>query len=109
MFCGKYNLRFDEKWRLDIPAAIAKELDGYVLVYENEKDDCIRIKKLPLDKRVKMDPASFYIVEVKEVKNKNNRKRILIPQPLRRSTSFYYGKRVILVGRGDYLEIWPRP
>jgi DNA-binding transcriptional regulator/RsmH inhibitor MraZ len=99
MFCGRWNLRVDKKWRLNIPTAI-NGIGNFILLCEND-DGCIRIENLPLGAAEVADPASVFIIEAG--------KRILIPQSLRGSTSFYYGRRVTLAGKGDHLELWPRP
>ena len=105
MFCGKWNASVDEKWRLNIPAAIGRGIENFVLI-KKDKDGCIRIEKPPLS-IAGVDQASIYIMEVKV--GRSNGKRFLIPQSLRGSTSFYYGRKVTLVGKWDYLEVWPRP
>jgi DNA-binding transcriptional regulator/RsmH inhibitor MraZ len=104
---GKWELTIDEKWRLNIPTAIGW-INNFILVKEN-KDGCIEIKEFKKslnNSQIKANSSSVFRIKVETKKNKH--KRILIPLQLRKSNSFYYGKRVILVSKGDYLEIWPR-
>lgn len=99
---GRWDVTIDNKWRLNIPAALQSQVDNFVLLEEGE-DGCIKIKKPPL--KADEDPTSIFIIEVEQRKYG---KRILIPQSLRGSTSFFYGRKVTLAGKGDYLELWPR-
>ncbi|NCO89543.1 hypothetical protein COW77_00770 [Candidatus Wolfebacteria bacterium CG18_big_fil_WC_8_21_14_2_50_39_7] len=103
---GRWTRSIDNKWRLSLPAALGREIDNFVLIYENE-EGCIRIEKPPLKVDEVADPTSIFIIEVE--KGGHNGRRILIPRSLRGSTSFYYGRKVTLVGKRDYLELWPRP
>jgi len=103
MFFGIWNCKVDNKWRLTLPAAIRDGLDEIVLL-EKEDDGCIQIHHR---NNIQKDFFPIFIVKVKQCKDRQ--KRILIPLVLRKSTSFYLGKRVTLSGKGDYLEIWPRP
>jgi len=110
MFFGKWDLRIDEKWRLHIPAVIRKQFNNSnsVILYE-DNDGCLRIEKPPLSQSI-VYPSAIYIIDIKKGRRgRESEKWFLVPKYLRGSTSFYYGRKVTLVGRGNYLEIWPRP
>lgn len=104
MFFGRHEVTVDKKWRLTIPISLA---NNFLLLQESE-DGCVRILLPPNNIREVADPVSAFLVEVKE-NSKGAQKRILIPSSLRESTSFFFGRKVTLAGRGDYLELWPRP
>jgi len=101
MFLGRWNTKIDEKWRLYIPTPIHKEFGKSVLLREGEKDGCILIQKQDFSKVAK--PSQIFVERIR------NGGRVIIPNLLRNSTSFYYGKNVTIVGKGKHLEIWPRP
>jgi len=104
MFYGKWETQVDGKWRLNFPYYIGKQLENFVIIKEG--DNCLEIHKPSFVISEKDAP----FVSLQEVKNGPNKgKRITIPQFLRKSVSFYFGRKVILAGRGEYLEIWPRP
>jgi DNA-binding transcriptional regulator/RsmH inhibitor MraZ len=52
------------------------------------------------------DIEDYSTVSVEKIKNGG---RIIIPDFLRESNSFYFGKNVTVAGRGDHLKIMPRP
>lgn len=101
MFYGKWDTKIDEKWRLYIPPAIKKEFGKEVLLKEGEEDGCVFVCKLDFS-QVK-DHSEIFIGRIK------NGGRITIPEFLRNSTSFYFGKNVTVSGKGDHLKIMPRP
>jgi len=99
MFYGQWETTIDEKWRLRLPSYISRHFQNFIMLKEGE--NCLEIHK-PL-RRISEDDASFIFFQ------KIKKKRFIIPCFLRRSVSFYFGKKVTLAGRGSYLEIWPRP
>jgi len=101
MFYGRWNTKVDEKWRLYLPHVINKQFGRSVLLKEDE-EGCVTVQKSDLPERGE-DPS---LLSVEKIRNGG---RVTIPDPLRGSTSFYYGKNVTVVGRGDHLKIWPRP
>lgn len=113
MFYGKWDVVIDEKWRLRFPAAIEAKLDNFILLKEGTSG-CLQIWKAP-HKIEGEDSASVFIMEVETVDFQMTnghwyrKRRMRIPISLRGAISFYFGRRVTLVGRGEYLELWPRP
>lgn len=101
MFIGKWDTKVDEKWRLYLPPGVKKELGSSLLLKEEENNGCVVICKP--DSLAKENPSDIFILTIK------NAGRISIPEPFRNSTSFYFGRKVTLAGKGDHLEIWPRP
>lgn len=98
----KWDSGLDEKWRLSIPAAILKEFKTHVFVKQG-RNGCLQILRyLPLSLKT---PLSF---ELKLGIHEGKPRRITIPQVLRDSKSFYFGKKVTIAQRRDHLEIWPR-
>lgn len=100
MFFGRWDTKVDEKWRVYIPKNILDEFGGKILLKE-DKHGCIIIKK-PNFSKIKNYSNSF----VEKIKNGG---RIKIPEPLRNSTSFYFGKNITIISKGEYLKIIPRP
>lgn len=108
MFYGQWNSHVDYKWRVYIPCQLVRDgkIGNYIVVSVNEEDGCIRIENPPINQQQIKDPASVYILSLRE--SKNHSKRFVVPKSLRESTSFYFGRKVTFVGKGDHLEIWPR-
>ena len=100
MFLGRWDAKIDPKWRLCIPAVINKQFGKSVLLKEG-KDGCILLQKQDISK-----VKDFSYVFVEKIRNGG---RIMIPNPLRSSVSFYYGRNVTIAGEGDHLKIMPRP
>lgn len=96
MFYGKWNASVDHKWRMNVPREILKDLGQKVLLYES--NEVIRIEVF---KGVTEKLELIHLCKVKSGK-------ILIPEHLRNSESFYFGKKISIVGKGGFLEIWPR-
>lgn len=104
MFWGKWETHVDDKWRLNFPHYIAEQFETFLILREGE--NCLEVHKPSFV----ISEEDAPLVSVQEVKNGPNKgKRITVPQFLRKSHSFYFGRKVILAGRGEYLEIWPRP
>ncbi|MGM0482756.1 MAG: hypothetical protein ACQEP6_02745 [Patescibacteria group bacterium] len=104
MFNGQWRASVDDKWRLTIPCALAREIGDRVLVYQNGSG-LVKIEKLP--KKI-TDEERPYICPVKIKRGPTDIKRVLIPYPLRNSESFSSGNKVTVAGKGRYLELWPR-
>jgi len=100
MFSGRWDTRLNEEWQLYIPTIINKGFGKFVLLKEKEENGCVMMTKISPQREENL-PHIF----IEKIKNGG---KIKIPDPLRGSSSFYYGKNVTIVGRGDYLEIWPR-
>lgn len=101
MFCRKWDRDLDEKWRLIIPAEI-KKFRTQVILKEND-DGCIQLHK----------PSSGFKnssiwFKVRLTKSNKKTKRITIPLDLHNSVSFYFGRKVTIVEKENYLVIWPR-
>ena len=112
MFLGKWDCTIDKKWRLVIPAELNSQFKTAVLLKEGD-DGCIQIKA---HQRInEMDePVSAFKVKIRVGKQKSQRRyfkkeRVIIPRFFRNSTSFFYGRKVTIAGKGNYLELWPRP
>jgi DNA-binding transcriptional regulator/RsmH inhibitor MraZ len=99
MFWGQWETAIDNKWRVNLPSSLNKKFNNYVLLKEGK--NCLEIHR-PLSKISKEDTPFMYFQEIKG-------KRFIIPRFLRKSKSFYFGRKIIIAGRGSYLEIWPRP
>lgn len=114
LLLGRWDAIVDAGWRLAIPSPLASHLilplNNSLLLQERE-DGSIWILRPPKNIGEVQDTTSTFLVEVKESKGARvqNQKRILIPSSLRKSTSFFFGRKVTLAGKGDHLEIWPRP
>lgn len=99
MFFGQWEIKIDDKWRLAIPSAVREYFNDFLFLKEG-MDGCLEIYSL-LDLDY-LDPSFLFKERIKK-------NRIKIPAPLRKSISFYFGKKITLVGRGYSLELWPRP
>ena len=103
LLCGRWDRRVDthqNKWRLSLPSR-TKEIFLEGILLREGKDDCIEL--CPVDSTKLKNPSSVFIEKLE------NGGRIVIPESLRKSTSFYYGQNVTIVGEGDCLVLWPRP
>ena len=92
----KWAREVDYKWRLNIPASVRKTI-GPVILLKLNAEDCIEMKKFSLSEDI---DSSAIARRIKEG-------RIIIPPWLRNSTSFYFGKKVMLTLQNDHCEIWP--
>lgn len=104
MFWGRCEIHVDDKWRLNFPRYIGKQLENFVILKDGE--DCLEIHK-PSSVISEEDAPFVFLQEVK-TNSPNKGKRVTIPLILRKSNSFYFGRKVILAGKGLYLEIWPQ-
>jgi len=99
MFYGRWEITIDENWRLRLPNSLNEQFQDFVLLREGQH--CLEIHKI--NERVEETNAPFIFFQ--KIKNK----KFTIPQVLRKLNSFFFGKNVILAGKGSYLEVWPRP
>lgn len=96
---GEWVHEVDRNWRLVIPAPIRRTIgQDQVILLKLNAENCIEIEK-----------ASF---EVKEIDSSATTRRIkngriTIPPWLRNSTSFYFGKKVMLTLQNGHCEVWP--
>lgn len=120
MFTGEYNHTIDQKGRLIIPNKfrsllgesfhITKGMDGCLTIYDNEKWDELekKVSQLPItDKRARTFKRFIIGGGVECTTDKMG--RILVPQCLRefaKLDSDNSEKEVIVVGVGNYIEIW---
>ncbi len=86
----------DEKWRIYIPSKVRKNFDNSLFLTLGEEKIVVILKEKNLDK---------YCIEVPI----DSQDRITIPNIFRDSNSFFFEKKVDLVGFQDRLEIWPSP
>lgn len=91
--------RIDAKWRLNIPPPLNRKFSAGV-VFGLNKEGCIQMK--PVKKCFDGLSGNLFIRMPKGGK-------LTIPPLLRNSTSFFYGRRVMMVKRGDKYELWPWP
>ncbi len=98
MFYGHWEVTVDYKWRLYVPRAVSKEFGEFVLIVKN-KDGFVEIEK-PARKLKGKELPNLYGVR--------DDKRILIPKHLRGSDSFSSNRKVVLLGKGNVLEVRPR-
>ncbi|MGM0629261.1 MAG: hypothetical protein ACQESA_02445 [Patescibacteria group bacterium] len=101
---GQWRTSVDDRWRLTIPNALAKEVGDKVLIYQNG-NGYVKVEKLP--KKIEEEHRP-YICKVKIKSGPTNIKRVLIPYSLRCSRSFSVGRKLIAAGKGRYMELWPR-
>ncbi len=101
MFVGSYKIIINEHWEMRLPDFILGKFDGGKVLMRLGKNDVLEIHKA--DKVISKKEAPYWFL----VKIKN--KKIKIPQPLRNSTSFFFGKKVVLVGKGNFLYLYPKP
>ncbi len=95
MFYGKKTSKIDKKWRLLLPASF-KTYHSFCFLKKSD-NGCVQIYfNLPLS-----DFQNFERVRV------GKGDRFVIPERFRDSISFYFGKRILIVGCGHHLEIWP--
>jgi DNA-binding transcriptional regulator/RsmH inhibitor MraZ len=106
MFYGQWDLVLDTKWRLNFPSDVNNYIPDYVLV-RLDRDGCVQIHPVIQSNSNPKNPLSVFLKKV-EIDSRG-RRRIVIPPPFRGSNSFYYGRKVKLVGRGSFLELWPWP
>jgi len=103
LLCGRWDRRVDvhqNKWRLSLPVSV-KEIFLKGILLREGKDDCIELR--PIGSTKLKNPSSVFI------KKLENSGRILIPEGLRKSISFYYGQNVTIAVEDDHLVLWPRP
>jgi len=98
MLIGRSRLRVDDKWRLRIPVVWREEFGGAVYLEEDELG-CLRIHPEPPPVDRERAPFCF--------KQKVDSHGVSIPEEVRDSRSFFYGREVMLVGRQEFLEVWP--
>ncbi len=101
MFFGQFDTTVDHKWRLLLPSSLVGNLDDYIFLRISE-NGCVRIYPNVSRFKEKDYPYIFKCI----VKKGN---RVVIPTQLRDSISFYYGKKITVVGYGHCLELWPQP
>ncbi len=98
----------DEKWRLEIPQEIVRREainEATPLFLAESEDGCLKIYfRNPNAEFIELKPRLH-----KLWRGKFSAFRLTIPRTLRDSTSFYLGRKIILVDRGQSLELWPRP
>lgn len=107
MFRNKWNLKLDKKYRLTLPVEIPKVKK---LVYlKLGKDDCVNIPLNSADiVKLHNEPEAAFPARIERKKNgRRFLKRVLIPEELRGSVSFYFFPKVTLVMYDDLLLIWP--
>ena len=108
MFYGQYNAALDSKWRLLLPGEYAAEFgdnpDSTRILFV-EGNGCLQIFLFPNGE----DRGLPFQIARTQIKKCRSRGRITIPEMFRNSTSFYCGPTVTIAGKGDHLELWPRP
>lgn len=104
-FLGTRIATLDYKWRLVLPCDIAKQFNKRLLF--KEVNGCLEIHRMSLIFRRDAPHTSVQKIKIQRVNNGQAKKVVMIPPFLRGSNSFFFGKKVVLAGKGDYLEIWP--
>ncbi len=94
---GKWVRKVDNRWRLFVPVPM-REMIGQVVLLKLNAENCIEIEKFSFE--VKEIDYSAIAIRIKKG-------RITIPSWLRNSTSFYFGKKVMLTLQNGHCEIWP--
>jgi hypothetical protein len=99
MIYGKWDVKLDYGWRLFIPTSLKKQIErSKVVFFSTGKDGCVRVSMSPFQKNIN------YLREIREGG------KVVVPKQLRSSTSFYFGRKVVLVLKKDgkyFLELWP--
>lgn len=93
---ARWKCTVDNKWRLTIPVSIREEFKDWVLFRINK--ECV--KMTPNTRNVSKLSVTHVIGKIKN-------RRVMIPPQLRDSVSFYFGKKVMIVKKGNHYEIWP--
>ena len=93
MNLDEFVVIIDEKWRLRIPAKLSEKVGRTVFVSRTDSE-CLQI-------HLKTKNGTRVQVSTK------GGKRFLVPKSLRKSNSFYFGRKVRLVYSGDTIEIKP--
>ncbi len=99
---GRWDSTVDAKWRVIVPAVVMKKIKNRVLLGQGKEGYIQIYTQFSAEKKNPVFPA-----ELKT--NCLGLRRITIPQNLRKSTSFYYGKRITIAGKNNHWELWPRP
>ena len=103
MFCGTFNCNVNKDRRLSIPAAVGGDINGDLLVLKTGEHDCLEIHtEAHIILSLGAEPEEIFMA-------KCDKRRIMIPKPLRGCNSFYFGRKITLVGKGSYIRILPRP
>ncbi len=116
MFLGQYNHSIDEKGRLIIPARYREQLDGGAYITRGFSSNLMILTAAHFETiRSKIsqmsitDPKArslrYLMFTNAELVQYDKAGRILIPQFLRESVNL--NSNVVIVGTGDFLEIWP--
>jgi hypothetical protein len=106
MFSGvEINRTIDEKFRLIIPVEIVKTKSIGKSVYLINK----KIKGYYLTRIYYQKPKIATAVEIRLNKTSLGSRLTIIKSIRKKSFSFFYEDRVMLVDKGNYLEILPWP
>lgn len=116
MFLGQYNHSIDEKGRLIIPARYREQLDGGAYITRGFSSNLMiltaahfEIIRSKISQMSITDPKTrslrYLMFTNAELVQYDKAGRILIPQFLRESVNL--NSNVVIVGTGDFLEIWP--
>lgn len=107
MLKGSKYAAIDDKWRLLLPANFAGDFaesnDSVIITATN--NGCLSIYPYP--------EGMDYLPGSSEVSLRKNKKkncvRITIPEWMRSSISFFYGRTITIAGKKDHIELQPRP
>ena len=116
MFLGKYPCALDGENRLSIPTAIRGPLTGAAYITQGFERNLLVLTAAAFHEiyqRVKSlnmaDPLARLLLRMilgtaNESAGMDDESRISLPLELRKFAGL--GERVLLIGQGDYLEIW---
>jgi len=115
-FLGYFKYNIDEKNRLSLPASFVPKLNNIVYISYNAKgilelrnveDYQLYVKEfdtLKLDKNVINDMKRVLFANTFETKVDLNKKRILLPESLKKLINVT--KEVAILGNGERIELW---
>lgn len=115
MFFGEFHHILDDKKRLAVPvkfrtslkagAVVAKSLEGCLALYPKKDWDSFaaKLNALPVSQKDARSFARFFLTSAMEV-GLDSQGRILIPDYL--LTYSKIGKKAVITGMGNKIEIW---
>jgi len=101
MFCGTFDSKVDKRGRLNIPLGLGGGICGEILYLKEGADGCVEI-------HTEVEPYFVENDKLFSVKGEKSKRMIKVPSALFKSNSFYFGKKVTLVGKGSYIRLLPR-
>lgn len=105
MFYGTFEGRLDKNRRLVIPVGLGDDICGDRLVLKEGQDHCLEVH---MEADLLLNGGN-QLEELFIVKCEKDKRRITVPTAFSHSNSFFFGRKVILLGKGSYIRILPGP